>query len=187
MPIGFMARLIHRTLRFAKAQAIWKYGLVMNIANSRGLLMYAPDNQIVSAQVEGPDGVESLKLLTQNIENLASSMIADSQGILEILIPCPHCKATGMNPWHMFSTTECEEAVALGHTHVLCQYNIPVNLLAFAPDMTFQDVPVSHQANLLGFFFFLFLFSSAFAQVVIIIALFFWSLQNSCSAGSKFN
>eukprot|EP01087_Luapelamoeba_hula_P008454 TRINITY_DN2105_c1_g1_i2.p1 TRINITY_DN2105_c1_g1~~TRINITY_DN2105_c1_g1_i2.p1 ORF type:complete len:1492 (+),score=226.36 TRINITY_DN2105_c1_g1_i2:221-4696(+) len=139
-PISFFTRLLIRLLDTLDVPLYWQYGLVAHKDGNKALV----EVQIDSLNAEGSTAIAVSiselepacalwELLDFHITNVASHNFSLTP---TVTICCPHC-INSSSPLlrkapHLFSMSECERAIAKGHSYLTCchaENTAPVSVL----------------------------------------------------------
>ena len=141
LPVGFMSRLIVRTLHFIEVEALWRHGILMKKDTEQALMVVESKFQRIRIQVRGETPVRLLYFLTDNIENLAEGWLTKQNRVQQVQIPCPNCLKDKVNNQSvcMFTLNQCEDAVSKGIGTVECNSHV-IRIDQIAPDVTLADI-----------------------------------------------
>lgn len=143
LPAGFFGRLTVRLLYLAVSKNIWSDVVV--VCKGKATALVTVKGISISVEISAPamvqDSLDLLRIVVQNIENLADDWF---QIRSSTKIPCVHCMTKNSNKApHLFDLQECEQAAASGETYVSCGGQYPVALASLCPDVVVSaDLPV---------------------------------------------
>jgi len=151
VPVDFLDQYIVRLMEFSDEVLVyWKNGLLGRQRDDYFLIIYKPENRLLSVSVRGPKPLPTFVTCIEISDLIYSQTITVDDLELDVKesVPCTHCLRLSRTPW-IFSVSQLELHITTepsqdGKWFVSCgQSNTPVDVATLVPDVLLSHINAS--------------------------------------------
>jgi len=149
LPLGFFSRLIVQLLHILPPLCYWQSGIVLQSPDHTSALIESyRGKKTIYIEVRGESRAKVLPILLVEIENLVKGWFMSEDLKATCYAVCPHCIVQRrVNP-HLFSMSDCIDAVTSQKQYLYCTGYIPVRLRDLVIDVAMKDSQIIDYSEL---------------------------------------